>query len=144
MIWTEHDAPRQPVNNDVKDELELSERASVNITYSPYRSGFFWIALPYEAEKRFDVNDREGTRRMVLRELLPLAEAALTALRQAVAEIDPPTLTRFDGQTRPAVVEIPECPVMPTDFTDIPDAETLDMVGFANDLLREHRQPEGQ
>ena len=149
MNWTEHDAPRHPVDNDVKDELEFSERASVNITYSPYRSGFFWIALPYESEKRFDVNDRDGTRRMVLRELLPLAEAALVALRQAVAESEPPA----DDWSEPTNgIRDPETGVTrhpegcSCGSPDCPQwqADNIDIVEFANDLMRGHKQPEGQ
>ena len=122
--WNTKDKPREPVRMEVADDLQLTPECSVTIDYEPYKSATLFMSITNSVYERLDKSDRDGTRRRVLRELLPLAEAALVALRQAVAESEPQ----------------PE----PTDFTDIPDAETLDMVGFANDLLREHRQPEGQ
>ena len=82
MNWTEHDTP--PANQPrVEDTLILSEKSHVRIIYLPYPMVFLSVGI--EAEK-VNPADRDGTRRMVLRELLPVAEAALTALRQAVAE----------------------------------------------------------
>ena len=124
-IWNTKDKPREPVMMEVVDDLPLTPEATVTIDYEPFKSAILFLSMTSKAYKQIDVNDREGTRRMVLRELLPMAEAALVALRQAVAEFDPPTFTRADGQTRPAVVEIPEGPDAP-----------IDIVGFTNDLMR--------
>ena len=86
MNWTTHDKePEQ--RREIADDLPLGDRASVSINYSPYRNCCLYISLPYEQEKHFDAADRDGTRAFCLRELLPLAESALVALRQAVAEL---------------------------------------------------------
>ena len=137
MNWTEKNAIPEP-RQDISDNLEGT---GVSINYAPYKSACLFLSLSYEHCKQIDVNDRDGTRRMVLRELLPLAEAALVTLRQAVAENEPPMLTRHDGQTRPAVVEIPDVPSVTAATStalvhDYGSGKTLDMVGFANNLLR--------
>ena len=137
MNWETKDNTREPVTREISERLDLTKEAHVSIDYQPYTSACIYLAMPYDARKAIDVNDREGTRRIVLRELLPLAEAALQSLRQAVAEFDPPTLTRFDGQTRPAVVEIPDVDENVIAGRHVAQHEpAIDMVGFANDLLR--------
>ena len=88
MNWTEKDKPREPITREVEDRLKLTDVATVSIQYEPYKSVSFWLVLPFSTHKVIDVADHDGTRRMALRELLPLAEAALVALRQAVEEID--------------------------------------------------------
>src|SRR5271157_5138132 len=88
MNWTVNDKPIEQVQPEREDTLTLAGNAHVRICYSPWPMAWLSVDLPHERCK-FDANDREGTRRMVLRELLPLAEEALAALRKAVAEIDP-------------------------------------------------------
>ena len=89
MNWNTNE---KPVENkpDIKEDLELAPRCRICIDYSPFKMVWLGITLPCNVERKIiDVNDRDGTRRMVLRELLPLAEAALVALRNAVAESTP-------------------------------------------------------
>ena len=73
-----------------KDVLKLTDKSRINIEYDIYPMTWLIIDPGYEFRSHIDPADREGTRRMVLRELLPLAEEALAALRKAVAELEPP------------------------------------------------------
>ena len=81
--------------------------------------------------------------------MLPMAEAALVALRQAVAESEPPA----DDWSEPTNgIRDPETGVTrhpegcSCGSPDCPQwqADNIDIVEFANDLMRGHKQPEGQ
>ena len=147
--WNTKDKPREPVRMEVADYLHLTPECSVTIDYEPYKSATLFLSMTNSVYKRIDVNDRDGTRRMVLRELLPLAEAALVALRQAVAESEPPA----DDWSEPTNgIRDPETGVTrhpegcSCGSPDCPQwqADNIDIVEFANDLMRGHKQPEGQ
>ena len=111
-----------------------------------------WLSVDLPHERRtVDANDREGTRRMVLRELLPLAEEALVALRKAVAEIDPDPMPCDDCDglghllNSDGIFTQENCPKcngtgrLSEDYQqahkEAARQESLDMVDFANNLL---------
>jgi hypothetical protein len=84
MNWTEKNKP-VPIQQEISDSLAGT---GVSIDYAPYKSACIFLSLPYDKCRSIDPNDRDGTRARVLWELLPMAEAAVEALRQAVAELD--------------------------------------------------------
>ena len=132
--WNTKDKPAEPVRQEISDELPA---AGLSISYAPYKSACIYIAMPYTLDKRIDVNDRDGTRRMVLREMLPMAEAALVALRHAVAE------SLDNGDPRPSAVPSVTAATSADLVADYGSGKTLDMVEFANDMLQGHKQPKG-
>lgn len=89
MTWKIND--QAPVlKQDRADTLELTNSALVNISYSVYPMAWMTVSLPTSIRDRLNIGsrptddaDREACRREVLAELLPLAEAAIVALRQA-------------------------------------------------------------
>lgn len=86
MNWITETKPVKPDKQE-EDSLELTPESLINMNYTyGYRS----LSIhPYYATRcKLDAADKEGTRAAVLRELLPLAEAAVEALRQAVAKLD--------------------------------------------------------
>ena len=104
LDWTEHDEiPERSAR--IQDDLNVTEHARICIEYASFPLAFLSICL---SGKNLDVNDRPGTRAKMLRAALVRTEAALDALREAVAKL-------------------PQ--------EQIADAP-LDMVGFANDLMR--------
>lgn len=88
MNWTTKDEPT-PAERKIEDVLDFGPRAQVRITYSPYKIVYLGIDVGWEFDKRMDAADRDGSRAIALRALLPMAEAALVQLRRAVAKITP-------------------------------------------------------
>ena len=86
MNWTTNDKPIEQVQPEREDTLRLTDSSNIRICYSRWQMVWLSVDLPIN-NRKLDHADRDGTRCMVLRELLPLAEAALMALRQAVAEL---------------------------------------------------------
>ena len=88
LDWKENDEPAKPAEPERNDTLQLTATSRVHIIYGRY--AMVWLSVdPRECRKLLDADNRDGTRCKVLRELLPLAEAALVALRDAVAELPP-------------------------------------------------------
>jgi hypothetical protein len=103
MNWTEKNKP-VPIQQEISDSLAGT---GVSIDYAPYKSACIFLSLPYDKCRSIDPNDRDGTRARVLWELLPMAEAAVEALRQAVAELDADDWSEPTNGTRdPATGEI--------------------------------------
>lgn len=100
MTWT---ATEKPVvtKAEIEDNLDLGEGSRVHITYGPYQYCSFAVYADYAwRDANLNASDRDGTRAAVLRHLLPRVQAALEALRDAVAE----TLDNGDPRLPPRQV----------------------------------------
>ena len=83
MNWTERDIETRSPQRDVEDRFDMPG-GCVYIQYEPYISSGLSIRFP--SNHRINVNDRRATRRCVLEAILPLAEGAVEAIREALRE----------------------------------------------------------
>ncbi len=105
MNWKSSETAPRPPAPEITDRLELAPNASVVLMFHSYPMAYFSVDLP-NAKAVLDPADRANSRERVLRALLPLAEAALVALRQAVAELpEAESIPSVTAATSAALVE---------------------------------------